>query len=83
MADSAIEQKLMAKIHELDDVQKERVLDFIKEQFGTPTLSLKEWLDKATTLRQELVQKYGKDHFFGVQDTLDQIREEASWPRGS
>ncbi len=84
MADASLDRALMAKIHELDDAQKRRVLEFVEEQFGAPTLSLAEWLKQATTFREELVRKYGKDHYFGVQEALDEIREEASsWPRGS
>lgn len=83
MADASIDQALMAKIRELDDTQKLRVLEFVEEQLNPPALRLEEWLEQATALREELVRKYGEDHFFGVQDALDEIREEASWPRGS
>ena len=83
MADTSVDQALMSKIRELTDTQKLRVLEFVEEQFSTPVLSLKEWLERATALREELVGKYGEDHYFGVQDALDEIREEASWPRGS
>lgn len=83
MADASIDRELTAKIHELDDAQKLRFLAFVEEQFSPPALTLEEWLEKATALRRELVKKYGEDHFFWVQDALDEILEEASWPRGS
>jgi hypothetical protein len=84
MADISIEQEIMRRLRQLDERQKQRVLAFVESQLHARTQpTLLEWLTQATAFREELRQMYGPTHFFGVQAMLDDIREEASWPRRS
>lgn len=81
MADVSLDQQIMQKIQKLDEGQKQRVLEFVESELNAAPLPLETWLRQATAFRQALRAKYGDGHFFGVQEMLDEIREEASWPR--
>lgn len=78
---ATLEQELIEKISKLDDAAKLRVLAVVQHELETPKLTPSEWLEQAVALSEELRQKYGDGYDFGVQDMLDEIREEASWPR--
>ncbi len=83
MANTSIEQEIMSKLQCLDQAQKERVLAYVDSELQATRPALREWLRQATALREELRNKYGRGHFFGVQAMLNHIREEGSWPRRS
>jgi len=78
---ATLEQELIEKIGKLDDAAKLRVLAVVEQELETPKLTQNEWLEQAIALSEELRLKYGDGYYFGVQDMLDEIREEASWPR--
>lgn len=78
----SLREQLISKILELDDVQAERVLQFVEESLhepaNTPGFSWGEWLKDTEPLLEELRQKYGDNHF-DIVATLNEIREEESW----
>jgi len=79
MADISLEQQIIERLRSLDEAQKQRVLEFV-EDLKEPQAA-DDWFERVEAFDAELRQKYGDQHVFGVQDMLDQIREEASWPR--
>jgi hypothetical protein len=79
------ELAIIERIAQLDESQQQ-VLTFARTLVSSSAsegLSLGEWLEQAAALRAQLRGKYGSKHFFGTQALLDEIREEASWPRWS
>lgn len=81
MGSPSLEQQLLARIRALDDNQLRRILDFVDHELAAGQGDLDDWLKKATAFRQALVEKYGSAATIDIQTTLDEIREEASWPR--
>jgi hypothetical protein len=77
---SALEQEIIQKLHNLDEEKQKRVLAFISTIQPEP-FDFISWLREVETLQTELAAKYGKNHTFGTLDLLDELREEASWPR--
>ena len=78
---SALEADIVEKFRQLDDAGKVRVLAVLEREIQPAQADLATWLEGAAALRSKLREHYGKDHFFGVQTLLDDIREDASWPR--
>lgn len=79
---SALEQEIWQKLHLLDRAAKERIFDSLKQELeDSPAITLEEWLEKAEAFSAELRTKYGERYFFNSQAMLDELREEASWPR--
>jgi hypothetical protein len=81
MTHISFEQQIIEKLHRLDDAQKQRVLAFVERELAKAQVTLGDWLNQATAYRDGLRARYGDDHVFDVQTILDDIREEASWPR--
>lgn len=77
---SALEEIILSKIRKMDEVQQQRVLEFV-EGLGASTFDFKDWFRRVEAFQQELKSHYGENYSVGVQDMLDEIREEASWPR--
>jgi len=76
---STLENEIVDKFRQLDEASKRRLLQALErevEQSGSTALN--EWLTWAVTFREHMAEKYGDVHF-GVQDALDEVREEASW----
>jgi hypothetical protein len=78
---SALENEIIENVRKLDDAGKQRILAFVEQELRKPQTTLGDWLERATAFREEMSAKYGVNHFFNVQSTLDELREEASWPR--
>jgi hypothetical protein len=67
----------------MDETEAERILAFVDSKMNEredSSLSRIEWAKQADTLLEQLRKKYGDNHF-DIQGTLDDIRDEASWPR--
>jgi hypothetical protein len=74
--------ELMDKITQLDEAAQRKLLAYVEnllrlelEKSPTP-MTLGEWLREAQALRDEMRAKYGANHFYSVEETLDEIREE-------
>lgn len=83
MAALSVREQLIAKILKMDEAEAERVLAFVEStpnEAGDSSLSMAEWSKQADALLEQLREKYGDSHF-DIQGTLDDIRDEASWPR--
>ncbi len=78
---NTLEQEIIDKFHQLDETAQLRVLASLVAEPDSTKITLKEWLERATAYRARLTAKYGSEHFFGVQTMLDEIREDAPWPR--
>jgi len=78
---NALEEEIIAKFRQLDGEARQRVLVSLEQEADVSAKSLSEALRDATIFREKLREKYGAGHFFGAQDMLDELREEASWPR--
>jgi hypothetical protein len=78
---ATLEEEILDKFRQMDGSQKRHLLSVLVQQIDDAPISLDEWLDIARKLREELQEASGKGQFVGVQAMLDEIREEASWPR--
>jgi hypothetical protein len=70
-----LERESIKKIGQLDDAQKQRLLEFIDGMIES-RLSPGNWLQEARALREQLRAKYGARHFGSVQAVIDEAREE-------
>ena len=76
---STLEREILNYVTKLDANRQQQVLEYVRELTATPVKTqstLGEWLEQADVFREELVAKYGADHFASVQDMLDDVREE-------
>jgi hypothetical protein len=76
---AAIEQEILEQISTLNESQKQLVLALVKELNRAQPEN--DWFDRVHAFHDELRAKYGDQYQVGVQDMLDELREEASWPR--
>ena len=77
---SALEDKILQAIRQLDEAQQQQVLHII-EDMQPKAFDFDAWMQDVEAFQAKLKAKYGEQHYFGVQDLLDELREEASWPR--
>ena len=76
---STLEHEILNYVTKLDTHKQQQVLEYIRELAADPVKTqptLVEWLEQADVFREQLVAKYGEDHFGSAQDTLDDVREE-------
>ena len=78
---SALEQELIDRIRKLDEAQQQKILEYIQDVEEKEEFDFDAWIEKARAFRARISATYGKPKYFGVQAMLDEIREEASWPR--
>lgn len=76
-----LEQVIFDKVRILDTEQQQRVLDFL-ESIEPKAFDFEAWWRGIHELQAALRQEYGENYTIGVQDLLDEVREEASWLRG-
>ena len=74
---SALEQKILEEIRKLDESQQEYLLRVITDMQPKP-FDFDAWMQRVETLHQQL---RADGQLVNVQDLLDELREEASWPR--
>jgi hypothetical protein len=74
-----IEQEIFDEIEALEPELKKLVLDYVRDLKKAQVTD--DWFARVEAFQAELAAKYGEDHTFGTQDLLDEVREEASWPR--
>ena len=77
---SALEQELFDKILNLDEAHQKQLLQIVDDMQPKP-FNFDEWMQQVEAFQAEMKAKYGEDHTFGTLDLLDELREEASWPR--
>ncbi|MBL8156720.1 MAG: hypothetical protein JNM70_21255 [Anaerolineae bacterium] len=75
-------QEIYERVRHLDAQQQERVLDFIAH-IDEPEFDFEAWLTQVNQIRADLRSRYGDQIFLDPQITLDEVREESSWPRSS
>lgn len=74
---SALEAQIMEIVARMDENGKRRILELAQQlEPKTETPQISSWLDEAAAFRSQLRAKYGEDHTFDTQQTLDEIREE-------
>lgn len=80
---SALEQEVIEKFRQLDHEARQRVFVVIQGELNADTVMepFDQWLVGMEQLRQEIVATFGEGYEVDVQGLLDEIREEASWPR--
>ncbi len=76
---SALEQEIIDKIRKLDANQQKQILQHI-ESIKPKEFDADEWFRQVEEFRSALRGKYGIGHV-NAQGLLDELREEASWPR--
>lgn len=74
---SALEQEIIEKIRNLDEAQQLRLLQIV-EDMQPKQFDFAEWIKNMEALHEEL---RADNQLVDVQSLLDEIREEASWPR--
>jgi hypothetical protein len=77
---TTLEKTIFDKVRQLDPDQQQRVLEFL-ESLQSETFDFAGWWEQVKALQTELRQQYGDQYTVGVQGLLDELREEASWPR--
>ena len=76
---ATIEQEILEQIRSLNDSEKQLVLAFVQGlRMVQPD---DEWFGRVAAFQDVLRAKYGDQYQIGVQQLLDELREEASWPR--
>lgn len=74
---SALEEKILQEVRKLDEAQQQRLLQIIEDMQPKP-FDFDAWLARIEALHAQL---RADGQLVSVQDLLDEIREEASWPR--
>jgi len=74
---SALEDKILQEVRKLDEAQQQRLLQIIEDMQPKP-FDFDAWLARIEALHAQL---HADGQLISVQDLLDEIREEASWPR--
>lgn len=69
-----LEQDLIIQFIKLDLSTKQRLLALVGDEFAK--LDFEEWQREAKALQNELLSKYGENHFMPVEDMVREIREE-------
>lgn len=77
---SALEQELFDKIHNLDEAHQKQLLQIVDNMQPKP-FDFDAWMRDVNAFRAKLATKYDEDYVIGALDLLDELREEASWPR--
>lgn len=78
-----LEQEIFEKFRQLDDETKLRLAQELMQEahHAQKKLSLGEWIEKSEAFREEFRRNHGNDYRVGIQEILDEVREEATWPR--
>ncbi len=74
---SALEDKIIAEVRKLDEAHQQRLLKII-EDMQPKHFNFDEWMRGVEALHEQL---RADGQLISVQDMLDELREEASWPR--
>lgn len=79
---SALEQEIIAKVRLLDTHQQQQVLDFLAS-FAPESegFDYTAWWQEVDAIHDAIVAEHGQGYRIDVQSILDEVREEASWPR--
>lgn len=77
---NSVESEIIEKFRQLDEQSQVKLLDQLNAEMQSIALPLTQWLSEATTLREQLATKYGSGYIHS-QSLLDEVRDEASWPR--
>ena len=74
---SALEQELFDKIRKMDEARQKQILQYIENTEPKP-FDFDEWMTNIEVLHEQL---RADGQLVRVQDLLEELREEASWPR--
>lgn len=77
-----LEREILDRVQKLDELQQQQVLKFL-DAFIPKTFDAETWFKNVEQFQAELHTKYGTDYTVDTQSLLDELREEASWPRTS
>lgn len=74
---TALEKEMIEEFRKLDKAHQQQALQIIKNMQPKP-FDFDEWMANAEALHEQLK---ADGQLVRVQDLLDELREEASWPR--
>ena len=77
---STLEQEILDIVRRMDEPQQQQGLGYL-QSIEPLRFDADRWFQQVATFQDKLQAKYGSDHHFGTQSLLDELREEASWPR--
>lgn len=77
---STLENEMIEEFRKLDEAHQQQALQIIKDMQPKP-FDFDTWMRDVNAFRAKLAAKYGEDYVIGALDLLDELREEASWPR--
>ena len=81
---SALERELIERIKHLSERGMLRVLETVKqvENASDEPLTAEAWRERVRIVHEQLRPLSEMSSSISAQDLLDEVREEASWPRG-
>lgn len=80
---AALEDLILEKVRQLDEAKKREVLAFVERALEPEAkpFDWDAWWAGVEGLQAYWKEKYGEGYIVGALDLLDELREEASWPR--
>ena len=78
---SQTEERILEKVRQLSEADQQDVLAYIERKVIVETFDYEAWSTEVDAFQAELTGKYGDSYRIGVQDLLDELREESSWLR--
>jgi hypothetical protein len=81
---SILEQEILDRYRQMSPERRKNIralLDGLDKKSGEPGFNYDQWKHRADQLLADMRAEYGADYYVGSQDLLDELREEASWPR--
>ncbi len=81
---SILEQEILDRYRQMSPERRKYIrdlLDVMDKKNTEPGFNFDQWNRRADQLLDDIRAEYGSNYYVGSQDLLDELREEASWPR--
>ncbi len=73
---STLDERILERLRGLDDAQKQRLLDFMDEEFEAPAFSIDDWLRDVEAFEAKLLAENGQNFSMDAASLIEEIREE-------
>lgn len=78
---NSVDEQIWDLLRHLDVEQKQYLLAIMSDTLTSAGMPLRAWFDETTVFRQKLLEAHAQNWATEAQTLLDEVREEASWPR--